>query len=664
MHTLRAGDIDTRDVLQKLENDVLWSRLQGLNSRLRKALKDQEVELKKEKSRLEDQQAKLEETADVELRVTRWGTWSAKLAGVLGVQFRKAVDSKLEEVRKSNQDAEKRQEKKGNDVVGIVADVPFEEAIASLGLIRMAFAGKSLRTLAIFGLFLIGGAVVAWVANDVADRWIALSSSAFGAFLTSGVESWRRANAWMRGQAETFKAFDESVRKEQQARREALIEEKKSVEPAYQQQAKHVAAIEAQVESLKRKVGLTAGHETLLDFIAHRLQDDAGYTEHLGLLHQVQTDIQELTDGLLSDVLCMRNREAKSPEQAKLNREQGRDLELTGTDLEKLLFPRGAPRVVLFIDDLDRCPPSRVVEVLEAAQLLVKTKLFVVVIAMDVRYVTKALEKAYEGVLDRRGAPSGLDYIEKIIQVPYRVRPISRDAMPGYLKSQTLQTTEPAPGPVPNIHPTEPGDEGTVSGIFAPSENRIRIDETIPQKVLAFDDDELTLIETCALAANISPRATKRLLNVMKLIKIIWYRGGEDDVSLETKQAVVFFLTLSARYTEVMRRVLVELERIVTETSSPDYRKPIATLLERIAGEWGSIEGRKIEWKDFRSAASNAELLPVSINLEQLGSRNIELIRSFSFVGEIDLPQDPGVHQVSLQVHDPVKIAQDQTPEA
>src|ERR1041384_5499761 len=85
------------------------------------------------------------------------------------------------------------------------------------------------------------------------------------------------------------------------------------------------------------------------------------------------------------------------------------------------MFPRGIPRVVLFVDDLDRCPPSTVVQVLEAAQLLVKTELFVVVIAMDVRYITRALETQYRGILVRRGDPSGLDYIEKIIQIPYQV---------------------------------------------------------------------------------------------------------------------------------------------------------------------------------------------------------------------------------------------------
>ena len=88
-------------------------------------------------------------------------------------------------------------------------------------------------------------------------------------------------------------------------------------------------------------------------------------------------------------------------------------------------------------------------------------------------------------------------------------------------------------------------------------------DETIPLKILEFDETELELIQETALAAIIGPRATKGLVDVMKLIKIIWYRTGTDDMSGAFKKAVVFFLALSASRAFVMRRVLLELERKV-----------------------------------------------------------------------------------------------------
>ena len=91
---------------------------------------------------------------------------------------------------------------------------------------------------------------------------------------------------------------------------------------------------------------------------------------------------------------------------------------------------------MLFVDDLDRCPPAKVVEMLEAVQLLAKTELFIVVMALDVRYTTLCLEQEYQGILKEDGFPSGLDYLEKIIQIPYQVPPIHANAMKKYLGGQ------------------------------------------------------------------------------------------------------------------------------------------------------------------------------------------------------------------------------------
>ena len=47
-------------------------------------------------------------------------------------------------------------------------------------------------------------------------------------------------------------------------------------------------------------------------------------------------------------------------------------------------------RIILYIDDLDRCPPKRVVEVLEAVHLLLAFDLFVVVVAVDARWLERS----------------------------------------------------------------------------------------------------------------------------------------------------------------------------------------------------------------------------------------------------------------------------------
>ena len=53
-------------------------------------------------------------------------------------------------------------------------------------------------------------------------------------------------------------------------------------------------------------------------------------------------------------------------------------------------------RIVLYIDDLDRCPPDKVVEVLQAVHLLLSFPAFVVVVAVDARWVSQSLRIGYK----------------------------------------------------------------------------------------------------------------------------------------------------------------------------------------------------------------------------------------------------------------------------
>ncbi|WP_187365846.1 P-loop NTPase fold protein [Trebonia kvetii] len=86
-------------------------------------------------------------------------------------------------------------------------------------------------------------------------------------------------------------------------------------------------------------------------------------------------------------------------------------------------------RIVLYIDDLDRCRPRQVVEVLEAVHLLLALDLFVVVVGVDPRWLLRSLREQYPGLLDAgtRSVPGGnahsdattADYLEKIFNIPF-----------------------------------------------------------------------------------------------------------------------------------------------------------------------------------------------------------------------------------------------------
>jgi hypothetical protein len=88
-------------------------------------------------------------------------------------------------------------------------------------------------------------------------------------------------------------------------------------------------------------------------------------------------------------------------------------------------------RIVLYIDDLDRCPEDKVVNVLRAVHLLLAFPLFVVVVAVDSRWLTRCLKAQYKSIFGgvngeiEPGAATPLDYLEKIFQIPLWLRPLN-----------------------------------------------------------------------------------------------------------------------------------------------------------------------------------------------------------------------------------------------
>ena len=74
-------------------------------------------------------------------------------------------------------------------------------------------------------------------------------------------------------------------------------------------------------------------------------------------------------------------------------------------------------RIAVLIDDLDRCSPQNVVSVLEAINLVMDVPGFIFVLALDYDVVVDAVATRYPHV-------SGHAFIEKIVQLPFRVPPL------------------------------------------------------------------------------------------------------------------------------------------------------------------------------------------------------------------------------------------------
>ena len=90
-------------------------------------------------------------------------------------------------------------------------------------------------------------------------------------------------------------------------------------------------------------------------------------------------------------------------------------------------------RIVILIDDLDRCLPPKVVEVLESIKVMLDVPGFIFVLALDELVVEQAVQSYYG---QNQSVPSK-DYIKKLVQVEFRLPPLRTQDVINYV--QVLQ---------------------------------------------------------------------------------------------------------------------------------------------------------------------------------------------------------------------------------
>lgn len=261
----------------------------------------------------------------------------------------------------------------------------------------------------------------------------------------------------------------------------------------------------------------STGLAGLYGFVSDR-SSAAEYREHLGMAPMIRDDLERLAN--------MSRRAEGLP---------------------------GIDRIVIFIDDLDRCPASDVVRVLEAVNLLFGFELFVVVVAVDSRWLLRSLKGTFSEAFDAvdGSAPTPQNYLEKIIQIPFWLQPMQEtgfgrlvtslagevDSAPGrrgsdagnasaagsetpWAGDQLFHTEEPGEGDVLDAtaanttsFPAGGGGEKTAEG----SEGR-RVDDLNPEALRLTQEERDFMLRFLPLVG--TPRAVKRFLNTYQLLRV------------------------------------------------------------------------------------------------------------------------------------------------
>ena len=193
-------------------------------------------------------------------------------------------------------------------------------------------------------------------------------------------------------------------------------------------------------------------------------------------------------------------------------------------DFKEMLVESNIKKLIVLIDDLDRCLPDRIIDNLEAIKLFLNVDNTAFVIGADQRIVRDAIRHRYKELIDRDEAEENkrvvVDYLEKLIQIPYNLPKLSESEVETYI---TLLFCE-----------DEFGKEGMGDVIDAFKEYRktdrysvfgiekvkaIVADNEIRKRL----EDKVTLISKLSplIAGNLdgNPRQIKRFLNTFVLRK-------------------------------------------------------------------------------------------------------------------------------------------------
>jgi hypothetical protein len=298
-----------------------------------------------------------------------------------------------------------------------------------------------------------------------------------------------------------------------------------------------------QEEEARRELRDIGEGRRLSSYVEERLRSD-DYRKQLGIIALIRRDFEELTNAMHSD--------RKARERLRNTNLEADTQRTTALDAEgepKSGLPQ-IDRIVLYIDDLDRCPAERVVEVLEAVHLLLAFRLFVVVVGVDSRWLFTSLERHYWAQLgsdtdpgshgDRRyrqdeayWASTPQNYLEKIFQIPFALRPMGSG---GYeqLVSELLKPPPRNADDLPTL-----GSGAAVPGRGEPKASEgpaqpgastaSRSEPRTPPDALFVSDEELLFLTSKRMSRLIpTPRAAKRIANTYRLL-----RASLDDTGMK-----------------------------------------------------------------------------------------------------------------------------------
>lgn len=293
-------------------------------------------------------------------------------------------------------------------------------------------------------------------------------------------------------------------------------------------------------------------------------------------------------------------------------------------DFRELLEASHVRRLVVVIDDLDRCLPDSIIETLEAIKLFLYVPGTAFVVGADERLVKYAVRCRFPELL-QESAEISAEYLEKIVQYPVRIPPLDASEVETYVNLLFAKRAQLRTGEFEAARQAVVGSEGApVMGVRFNIGVATELLCSVPEDL----KESLALAERVApvLAAGLkgNPRQCKRFLNTLSMrLEMAKSRSLPLEQTILAKLMVLEYLKPEwfRRLAELQAGeegrplVLVNLETRARSSeraaATGSAKKRLVVLSkERKEHDGSEVEGRKRTGKSESGAAVPPELEP------------------------------------------------------
>ncbi|KAB2860882.1 MAG: hypothetical protein F9K46_09265, partial [Anaerolineae bacterium] len=308
----------------------------------------------------------------------------------------------------------------------------------------------------------------------------------------------------------------------------------------------------------------------------------------------------------------------------------------------------GAEPLVVFIDDLDRCTPTKTSQIIEAISLVLDSEYCIYVMGMDSRTVAAAIETNYkdlEKFLDEEkevgGISFGEKFLEKIVQINFKIPRISPEVAAAFI-AQTLTTTAGTPqtlgGTAQGESPDTDVPEGEAIGVDFQGIEREQVREFLE----AFENrqDVIEATREAAQFLGFNPRKIKRFLNEFRLSAAICERRHLLHTVINLR-ILARWIILETRYPDLINilRETPEFASRLLEASNlqTSFDVPASKSKQRVKVDQEQLEALQKDERIGRFIAAR-DMIALMERIKSVDAKLIEqpeFIRTYLFLVEV-----------------------------